>query len=99
MPIGWWWHKIWCEVGYAIRRIIRTDKMYYRHLDQLCEYGFNLYGEKIHTATQWLHYMDAATMKKMEELWPKVHQELRNKEIEKRRNHRKGFGFYLKSKL
>lgn len=45
-PLKWWWHKILCEIGYAMRRI-DSCKMYYYHLEKLCKQGFNLYGEPI----------------------------------------------------
>lgn len=49
-PIGWWYHKILCELSYFIENNISATyglKKYYYHLDKLCDYGFNLYGEKI----------------------------------------------------
>jgi hypothetical protein len=46
-PLGWWYHKVLCEFGWAIRNIIGTEKYYYYHLHKLCKYGYNLYGEPI----------------------------------------------------
>ena len=50
-PIGWWWHKIFCELGYWFyERGWHNNGMdiYYYHLNKMCkEYGFNLYGDKI----------------------------------------------------
>ena len=50
-PIGWWYHKLICELGYYLyehtfKRSLGLS-MYYNHLNKLCEYGFNLYGDKI----------------------------------------------------
>lgn len=40
-PIGWWWHKVWCEFFYWIA----NDKLYYKHLNIMWDkYGFTLYG-------------------------------------------------------
>ena len=49
-PLGWYYHKLICEIGWKIRNIINWD-LYYHHLNKMCEYGFNLYGEKIPTNT------------------------------------------------
>jgi hypothetical protein len=46
-PLGWWYHKIFCEIGWALRWLLKSYKMYYHHLDKLCLYGFNLYGEPL----------------------------------------------------
>lgn len=70
MPIGWWWHKIWCEVGYAIRKITRSERMYYNHLDQLCEYGFNLYGEKINIPSKYKWFVGSEFLDKWNEINP-----------------------------
>lgn len=47
-PIGWWKHKILCEIGWFIRNNItylRGERMYYRHLIKMVEkYGINVYG-------------------------------------------------------
>lgn len=48
-PLMWWYHKLLCELGYWIEHNVHGVfglRMYYKHLDKLCEYGFNLYGEK-----------------------------------------------------
>ena len=46
-PIGWWYHKVMCEIGY-LRRNHDSWKMYYYHLNtMLRHYGINLYGQKI----------------------------------------------------
>lgn len=41
-PFKWWWHKIWCELSYEIWG---AGRGYYRHLNRLCETGYNLYGD------------------------------------------------------
>lgn len=61
-PIGWWWHKIWCEFWYWFEQIIYSYFYhnheielfipkwctYYYHLNAMCKkYNINLYGEKI----------------------------------------------------
>ena len=50
-PIGWWYHKILCELGYFIEMKISTSfgsQMYYNHLDFMIDkYGFNLYGDRL----------------------------------------------------
>jgi hypothetical protein len=46
-PIGWWFCKILCEAGWAIRRIIKTERYYYYWLNvMLKKYNINLYGKK-----------------------------------------------------
>lgn len=47
-PLMWWFHKLLCEFYYwvAMRKTWYITK-YYEHLNKLCKYGFNLYGEKI----------------------------------------------------
>jgi hypothetical protein len=45
-PIGWWYHKIMCELGYRFAG--SNSDMYYEHLHILCDkYKINLYGDKI----------------------------------------------------
>lgn len=44
-PFWWWFHKILCEVGWSARNF--GWKMYYYHLNKLCNYGYNLYGKPI----------------------------------------------------
>lgn len=46
-PVGWWYHKLLCEAGY----FFGSTKGYYRHLNALCKFGFNLYGEAIKQPT------------------------------------------------
>ena len=44
-PLGWWYHKIMCELKYDI---YGSGKAYYFHLDKMCDkYKINLYGQKI----------------------------------------------------
>lgn len=45
-PLNWWYHKIICEIGWAIRHR-GYGEMYYSHLAKCCKTGFNLYGQKI----------------------------------------------------
>jgi hypothetical protein len=46
-PLGWWYHKIMCEMGWLIRSI-DVWKMYYYHLNKMCDkYNINLYGKSI----------------------------------------------------
>ena len=45
-PFMWWVHKVLCEFAYLIRSYVGW-KMYYRLLNKLCKYGFNLYGEPL----------------------------------------------------
>lgn len=43
-PIGWWYRKIMCEIGWHLG----SRKMYYHHLREMCRiYELNLYGEPI----------------------------------------------------
>ena len=43
-PIGWWYHKIMCEIMYALSG---AGKGYYYHLEKMWKkYKINLYGEK-----------------------------------------------------
>lgn len=48
-PIGWWYHKIMCELGYWLYWKCNCSMgMYYAHLNKLCDkYKINLYGEPI----------------------------------------------------
>ena len=44
-PIGWWYHKIMCEIAYNLKG---SNDGYYYHLNKMCnDYKINLYGEKI----------------------------------------------------
>mgnify|MGYP001576467369 CR=1 FL=1 len=44
-PLGWYWHKILCRIGY---KISGTSDMYYKNLMIICDgYGFNFYGDPI----------------------------------------------------
>ena len=43
-PLGWWYNKIMCEIAW---NFIDHSKTYYKYLNRLCDYGFNLYGDKI----------------------------------------------------
>lgn len=48
-PIGWWYHKIMCEVAY---NFLGSGGWYYYHLNILCrKYKINLYGRKIQPNT------------------------------------------------
>lgn len=45
-PIGWWYHKVMCEIGYHV--FGSSSDMYYSHLSVMCnQYKINLYGDKI----------------------------------------------------
>jgi len=45
-PLGWWYHKLLCELGWSLRDMLGSESMYYKHLRVLCDrYGYNLYGE------------------------------------------------------
>lgn len=47
-PIGWWYHKIMCEVGWWQKDLFAGIgySRYYYHLNKMIEkYGLNLYGE------------------------------------------------------
>lgn len=46
-PIKWYFFKVLCEFGWKIRNIIKTQNVYYKFLNKLCDTGFNLYGQKI----------------------------------------------------
>jgi hypothetical protein len=41
-PLRWWYHKLLCEFCY---HFYGATKGYYRHLNKLCGYGWNLYGK------------------------------------------------------
>lgn len=44
-PIGWWRHKIACELWYWYKK---GCDGYYHHLMIMCDrYGINLYGDKM----------------------------------------------------
>jgi len=44
-PIGWWYHKIMCEIMYYFRG---AGNSYHYHLKKMCDkYKINLYGEKL----------------------------------------------------
>ena len=43
-PIMWWYNKILCELAW---HFIDHDAAYYKYLNRLCKYGYNLYGKKI----------------------------------------------------
>jgi len=44
-PIGWWYHKIMCELKYHLKG---SGKEYYYHLNKMCDnYKINLYGERM----------------------------------------------------
>lgn len=43
-PLAWWYHKILCEIWWYFGD---RGNRYYHHLNKLCSYGFNLYGDRI----------------------------------------------------
>lgn len=44
-PIGWWYHKIMCELSW---HCVDHNKWYYYHLNKMCDkYNINLYGEDL----------------------------------------------------
>lgn len=48
-PLGWWYHKIMCEIAWSLRNYFNgiTWKYYYSHLNIMVnKYKFNLYGEE-----------------------------------------------------
>jgi len=49
LPIGWWFHKLLCELGWLLRnKIFLGWKIYYNHLNKMCDnYNINLYGNKL----------------------------------------------------
>lgn len=64
-PIGWWYHKILCELGWKIRNFpaLLGWRIYYKHLNKMCrKYNINLYGMKI-IHTNEMEY-DTATKKR-----------------------------------
>jgi len=47
LPLGWWYHKLMCEFGYLFNRKSWGLRMYYRHLNKMCnKYKINLYGKE-----------------------------------------------------
>lgn len=48
-PLGWWYHKILCELGWKLRNATSDGwDIYYCHLNKMCNnYKINLYGERI----------------------------------------------------
>lgn len=46
-PLMWWYHKIMCEFWWHLVYNGKYLQRYYSHLNKLCKYGFNLYGEQI----------------------------------------------------
>ena len=47
-PFGWWVCKIMCEIGWSIRRIVKSEEYYYYWLHKMCrKYKINLYGKKL----------------------------------------------------
>ena len=51
-PIGWWYFKLLCELGYFIEKKFNSVygmKLYYKNLKKMsAKYGINIYGKKIH---------------------------------------------------
>ena len=46
-PIGWYFYKIICEIGWKFRNILNWD-LYYWALHKMCnKYKINLYGQKL----------------------------------------------------
>lgn len=48
-PLIWWYHKLMCELGFALRNKFRgiSWKLYYKHLNIMCKkYHINLYGRR-----------------------------------------------------
>jgi len=44
-PIGWWYHKIMCELKYYL---YGGGKEYHYHLKKMCNnYKINLYGQRV----------------------------------------------------
>ena len=53
-PIGWWYHKIMCELKYHLEG---SGKEYYYHLNKMCDnYKINLYGERMQYYAQRFGY-------------------------------------------
>ena len=48
-PIGWWYYKVLCEIGWSLRnRVSFGWPVYYKYLNAMCDkYKINLYGEII----------------------------------------------------
>lgn len=46
-PIGWWYYKIMCEIGWKFRNTFEFGwDMYYKNLNKMCDtYNINLYGD------------------------------------------------------
>ena len=45
-PIKWYYHKNMAEIGYFVARKMGGNiNVYYKHLNMLCNMGWNLYGE------------------------------------------------------
>lgn len=46
-PIGWWYYKILCEIGWSLRNVLKWN-LYYWALNKMCsKYKINLYGNNI----------------------------------------------------
>jgi hypothetical protein len=46
-PLGWWYHKILCEIGWSFFGG-SYSQMYHNHLKSMVnKYRINLYGERI----------------------------------------------------
>jgi len=44
-PIGWWYHKIMCEIAYYFKG---SGSWHYYHLNKMCDkYKITLYGRKL----------------------------------------------------
>ena len=43
-PLGWWYNKLLCELAWYLGS---RGKYYYKYLNRLCKYGYNLYGQKL----------------------------------------------------
>jgi len=43
-PLSWWYDKLMCELVWFLGD---RGKYYYKYLNNCCDLGFNLYGEKI----------------------------------------------------
>jgi hypothetical protein len=47
-PLAWWWYKILAELGWSVRGLIKSDRMYYTNLDKMVRRcRINLYGQRI----------------------------------------------------
>lgn len=53
-PLGWWYHKVMCELGWKLRnKTIKGWDIYYHHLNKMCDkYKINLYGKPLTTQPQ-----------------------------------------------